>query len=43
MVESKEHDVNPSGIKEDDLTEQIRHVELVRYRLIFLLFSFLRY
>ena len=41
MVESKEHDVSRSGIKEDELTEQMRDLELVRYALIFLFFSFL--
>ena len=41
MVESKERDVSQSGIKEDELTEQMRDLELVRYALIFLLFPFL--
>ena len=35
MIESKEHDVNRSGIKEDKLTEQMRDLELVRYALTF--------
>ena len=41
MVESKEHDVTQSGLKEDELTEQMRALELVRYALIFSLFLFL--
>lgn len=36
MVESK-HDGSRSGIKEDEITEQMRDLEMVRYTLIFLL------
>ena len=38
MIESKEHDINPSEIQKDDLTEQLRDVELVRYKLFVLFF-----
>ena len=41
MVESKEHNINPLEIQEDDLTEQMHYVELVRYNYFFFCSLFL--